>query len=123
MFEKFVIKFYFKKTLHLNHFTLGLVSQLSKWPPNLKLFPFIVNPVAAAASVNKNPQNPLKKSQNPLEKTQNPLEKTQINEKTNNEKSYDCKECWEIVCHVCIKIPKSTFLLDCGHQGFCDNCR
>ena len=27
--------------LHLGHFTLGLVSQLSKWPPNLKLFPSI----------------------------------------------------------------------------------
>ena len=27
--------------LHLDHFTLGLVSQLSKWPLNLKLFPSI----------------------------------------------------------------------------------
>ena len=25
--------------LHLEHFTLELVSQLSKWPPNLKFFP------------------------------------------------------------------------------------
>ena len=25
--------------LNLDHFTLGLVSQLSKWPANLKLFP------------------------------------------------------------------------------------
>ena len=24
--------------LHLDYFTLGLVSQLSKWPPNLKFF-------------------------------------------------------------------------------------
>ena len=28
-----------KKKLHLDHFTLGLVYQLSKWPPNLKFFP------------------------------------------------------------------------------------
>ena len=27
--------------LHLAHFTLGLVYQLSKWPPNLKFFPSI----------------------------------------------------------------------------------
>ena len=27
---------------HLDHFTLGLVSQLSKWPINLKFFPSIV---------------------------------------------------------------------------------
>ena len=27
--------------LHLDHFTLELVSQLSKWPPNLKFFPSI----------------------------------------------------------------------------------
>ena len=31
----------FEKTLHLNHFTLGLVSQLSKWPLNLTFFPSI----------------------------------------------------------------------------------
>ena len=29
--------------LHLDYFTLGLVSQLSKWPLNLKLFLSIVN--------------------------------------------------------------------------------
>ena len=28
--------------LHLNHFTLGLVSQLSKWPLNFKFFPSVV---------------------------------------------------------------------------------
>ena len=39
IFEKFV-KF---KKLHLDHFTLGLVSQLSKWPLNLKFFPSIEN--------------------------------------------------------------------------------
>ena len=27
--------------LHLNHFTLGLVFQLSKWPPNLNFLPYI----------------------------------------------------------------------------------
>ena len=27
--------------LHFDHFTLGLVSQLSKWLPNLKFFPSI----------------------------------------------------------------------------------
>ena len=27
--------------LHLDHFTLGLVSELSKWPLNLKFFPSI----------------------------------------------------------------------------------
>ena len=30
-----------KNTLHLDHFTLGLVSQLSKWPPNLKFLPSV----------------------------------------------------------------------------------
>ena len=28
-----------KQEHYLDHFTLGLVSQLSKWPPILKLFP------------------------------------------------------------------------------------
>ena len=40
-FEIFEKIFKIKNPLHLDHFTLGLVSQLSKWPPNLKLFPSI----------------------------------------------------------------------------------
>ena len=32
--------------LHLDHFTLGLVPQLSKWPPNLKLFSSIASETA-----------------------------------------------------------------------------
>ena len=40
IFEKSIKIWLKKNTLHLNHFTLGLVSQLlSKWPPNLKFFP------------------------------------------------------------------------------------
>ena len=39
---KYLLNFYFLKTLHLENFTLGLVSQLSKWPPNLKFFTSIV---------------------------------------------------------------------------------
>ena len=35
------LNFDFKKILHLDYFTLGLVSQLSKWSPNLKLFPSV----------------------------------------------------------------------------------
>ena len=35
------LNFYLKKTLNFDHFTLGLVSQLSKWPLNLKFFPSI----------------------------------------------------------------------------------
>ena len=31
-----------KNSLHLDHFTLGLVSQLSKWRLNLKFFPSVV---------------------------------------------------------------------------------
>ena len=33
-------KKYKKNPLHINHFTLGLVSQLSKWPLNFKFFLF-----------------------------------------------------------------------------------
>ena len=36
--ELLLLHFLLIKTLHLDHFTLGLVSQLSKWSPNLKLF-------------------------------------------------------------------------------------
>ena len=35
---KYSLNFDLKKTLHLGHFTLGLVSQPSKWSLNLKLF-------------------------------------------------------------------------------------
>ena len=37
--------------LHLDHLTLGLLSQLSKWPLNLKIFPSIA---AATKSLNAN---------------------------------------------------------------------
>ena len=40
--------------LYLNHFTLGLVSQLSKWPPNLKFFPSIEECVNKAEEQNNN---------------------------------------------------------------------
>ena len=30
---------FIKRYIHLDHFTLGLVSQLSKWPLNLNFFP------------------------------------------------------------------------------------
>ena len=36
------LNFDFKKKLYLDHFTLELVFQLSKWPLNLKFFPSIV---------------------------------------------------------------------------------
>ena len=32
------LNFVFKNPLQLDHFTLGLVSQLPKWPPNFKFF-------------------------------------------------------------------------------------
>ena len=34
----------FLKLLHLDHITLGLVSQQSKWPLNLKFFPVTASP-------------------------------------------------------------------------------
>ena len=49
IFEKSV-NFLFKKPLHLDNFTLGLVSQLSKWPPNLKFFPSIARLVVKKVS-------------------------------------------------------------------------
>ena len=43
--ELFTVKnplnFNFKKMLHLDHFTLGLVAQLIKWPLNFLFFPSI----------------------------------------------------------------------------------
>ena len=35
------LNFDLKNPLHFDHFTLGLVSQLLKWPPNLKFLPSI----------------------------------------------------------------------------------
>ena len=40
--------------LHLDHFTLGLVYQLSKWPLNLKLFPSIDSDVHEVCIDEKN---------------------------------------------------------------------
>ena len=37
--------------LHLDHYTLGLVSQLSKWPQILKFFPSIGTGLATTVSV------------------------------------------------------------------------
>ena len=67
----------------------------------------------------KKERNPSEKTQNNFEKTQNPLEKTQ---KSHELLLHDCKECCKIVCHICLKIPETTFLLNCGHTGFCDIC-
>ena len=55
-FKKF-IKFLFLKTLHLDHFTLGLVSQLSKWPLNLKFFPSIERSIVDKCTHWDHPKN------------------------------------------------------------------
>ena len=59
--------------LHLDHFTLGLVCQLSKWPPNLKL----ISSVAANDRSDTNIQEIMVESNEPIEDEKEESEETE----------------------------------------------